>query len=111
MADEAPLTEATFLILLCLVVGPRHGYAIMQEVTDLSTGRVVFSTGTLYGALKRLLELGWIERLDSADDENTGRPRKEYRLTALGRHILTAETNRLVTLANLAQRRLAGGEA
>jgi DNA-binding PadR family transcriptional regulator len=57
-----PLTEATFLVLVSLVLGPEHGYAIMKDVRDLSEGRVVLSTGTLYGVLKRLLEGSWIRR-------------------------------------------------
>jgi DNA-binding PadR family transcriptional regulator len=61
--QNAPLTEATFFILLSLSPAPKHGYAIMKEVKALSNGRIVFSTGTLYGALRRLLEQGWIRRV------------------------------------------------
>ena len=60
----APLTESTYFILLSLSPEPKHGYAIMKEVQELSEGRVVLSTGTLYGALKRLLDEGWIIRLE-----------------------------------------------
>ncbi len=49
--DQAPLSEATFLILLTLADKPRHGYSILQEVDSLSGGRVSLSTGTLYGAI------------------------------------------------------------
>ena len=52
----APLTEAVLLILMSLADHPRHGYSIMKDVEDVSDGRVRFSTGTLYGALRRLLE-------------------------------------------------------
>lgn len=101
-----PLTETTFLILLSLAPGPQHGYAILKEIESLSEGRVVFSTGTLYGALKRLLESDWIERYDNPDAVESGRPRKEYRLTDLGRRILSAETKRLQTLLGVARLRL-----
>ncbi len=95
-----PLTEATFLVLVSLVPGPQHGYAIMKDVRDISEGRVVLSTGTLYGALKRLLERGWIRRAgDGPGVQETGRARKAYALTDLGRRILDAETERLQTLA------------
>jgi DNA-binding PadR family transcriptional regulator len=106
-----PLTEATFFVLLSLAPAPRHGYAIMKDVQGLSAGRIVLSTGTLYGILKRLLEQGWIERLESDQPDETGRPRKEYQLTALGRQILTAELDRLQTLVTAAQQRMAGVEA
>jgi DNA-binding PadR family transcriptional regulator len=98
-----PLTESTFFILLSLVPGARHGYAIMQDVAELSEGRVKLSTGTLYTALKRLLDDGWIEQVEEAD---APRGRKAYRLTALGRTIAHEETTRLTTLSALAQRRL-----
>ena len=95
-----PLTEPTFLVLLSLVVEPKHGYAIMKDTKALSEGRVVLSTGTLYGALKRLLKQGWIARLDDAEDlgESAGRQRKAYALTRLGRRILDAEIARLQSL-------------
>jgi len=61
--DILPLTEATFFILLSLAPGAKHGYAILKEVPLLSQQRVTLSTGTLYGALKRLLTAGWIVSL------------------------------------------------
>ena len=99
-----PLTEATFLIMLSLSSGAKHGYAIMKEVTTVSDRRVVLSTGTLYGALKRLLRDGWIRRVeDPAGPEETSRPRKAYTLTDLGRRILEAEAERLRTLVEAAR--------
>lgn len=108
--DYLPLQEATTLILLCLAEGPRHGYAILKEVEALSQGRVLFSTGTLYGALARLLDQGLVERVEEAEAA-TGRPRKSYRLTSLGRGVLAAETQRLEALTHMARIRLAGGAA
>jgi DNA-binding PadR family transcriptional regulator len=58
------LTETTFFILLSLSSGKKHGYLIMKEVERLSGGRTSRSTGTLYGVLGRLLDQGWIERVD-----------------------------------------------
>jgi DNA-binding PadR family transcriptional regulator len=106
LQDQLPLTESTFFILLSLAAGPQHGYAILKEVAALSDGRVVLSTGTLYGALKRLLDGGWLERFEDAEPEPSGRERKAYRLTSLGRCILEAETKRLRTLAGMAELRL-----
>ena len=109
--SSLPLTEVTLLILLSLSLQPKHGYAIMKEVETLSQGRVRLSTGTLYGAIKRLLEKGWIERLETEEGQENGRNRKLYRLTRLGRQILKAETVRLETLVTAAQEALAGSEA
>lgn len=104
---HGPLTEATFFILLSLAPGPQHGYAILKDVAQLSAGRVRLSTGTLYGAIQRLLEQGWIEPVAGDDTEASGRPRKAYQLTGLGRRVTLAETGRLKDLAATAQRRLA----
>lgn len=99
-----PLTESTFLILLSLAADERHGYAIMQDVVALSDGRVTLSTGTLYTALKRLLDAGLIEQVEVVD---TSRGRKAYRLSQSGRTLVYAETERLNALASVANRRLA----
>jgi hypothetical protein len=75
---ELPLTETTYFILLSLLPKPKHGYAIMKDVQVLSEERIVLSTGTLYGALKRLLDQGWIERLEETDPKGNARDRKVY---------------------------------
>src|SRR5512136_1038050 len=93
--SQPPLSEATLFILLSLAPGPRHGYAIMKDVQMLSDDRIVLSTGTLYGALKRLLEQGWIERVDDPEPNGTDRERKAYALTQAGRHVLKTEVERL----------------
>ena len=99
----SPLTEATFFILLSLSPSPKHGYAIMKEVKMLSKGRIVFSTGTLYGALRRLLEQGWIRRVSDPEPNPTDRERKAYALTERGRKVLDAEIERLKSLITTAQ--------
>lgn len=107
--EDLPLSETTFLILLSLGEAPKHGYAIMQEVQSFSHGRVILSTGTLYGAIKRLLRDGWIRRVERVDEEEDGRGRKYYALTKHGRRVLDAEMNRLRTLVEVAGRKLAPG--
>ena len=102
-----PLTETTFYILLSMAVERKHGYAILKDVQALSGERIVLSTGTLYGALSRLLDQGLIERVEEDDPEESGRPRKFYRLTRLGRQVLEAEMERLHALIAAARRRLA----
>ncbi len=103
--SQLPLTEATFFILLSLAPGEMHGYAIMKDVRALSHDRVVLSTGTLYSALKRLLEQGWIQRSGEGVKHFNGRVRKAYHLTPVGQQILQAEIGRLEGLVSAAQKR------
>lgn len=105
----SPLTEATFYILLSLAPAPKHGYAIMKEVKALSNGRIVFSTGTLYGALRRLLEQGWIRRVIDPVPNPTERERKAYTLTDKGRKVVNIETERLRSLLRTAEQRTSEG--
>jgi DNA-binding PadR family transcriptional regulator len=98
----APLTEPVLLILLSLADRPRHGYSILKDVEAMSNGRVLLSTGTLYGALRRMLDDKWIERLD---ERAASRGRQSYRLTARGRRNLNAEVVRLKHLTRLANLR------
>jgi DNA-binding PadR family transcriptional regulator len=100
-----PLSETTFYILLSLAPESKHGYAIMKEVASLSGRRVLLSTGTLYGALKRLLGQGWIRRVEAPNGRESGRIRKSYTLTRLGQQILKAEIERLERLVRSARRR------
>ena len=102
---NSPLTEATFFILLSLSPSAKHGYAIMKEVKALSNGRIVFSTVTLYGALRRLLEQGWIKRVTDPEPNPTDRERKAYALTDRGRRVVNAETERLRSLLIMAEQR------
>jgi DNA-binding PadR family transcriptional regulator len=113
VADVLPLTETTTFIMLSLTDAPKHGYAIMKDVETLSDGRVTLSTGTLYGALSRLLDQGWIARWDGEEDEKEtpGRPRKTYTLTRVGRRLLEAEIDRLRTVVSIADMRTAGAPA
>ena len=100
--SNLPLREPTFLILLSLSPGPKHGYAILKEVDSLSEGRVKLSTGTLYGAIERLLDQGWIRRVEDPIPNGTNRERKAYDITELGRKMLNAEIARLQKLVSVA---------
>lgn len=106
--ENLPLTESVFLVLLSLAEQPRHGYSILKDVEHMSGGRVVLSTGTLYGALQRLLSQGWIERFE---EDEASRDRRAYQLTAKGRHNLQAEIDRMRHMTKLAGLRVAGKEA
>jgi DNA-binding PadR family transcriptional regulator len=107
--EQFPLSEQVVLVLLSLAEQPRHGYSIMKDVEQMSGGRVVLSTGTLYGALQRLLERGWIERLKEEDD--SARDRRVYRLTTRGRRNLQLEVQRMKQLTRIAARRIVQEEA
>jgi DNA-binding PadR family transcriptional regulator len=96
------------LILTSLADQPRHGYALIQDIESLSGGRVRLSTGTLFGALRRLLEDGWIERFEQ---EDTSRQKQAYRLTAAGRKQLQLELDRMKQLTRAGIARLRASEA
>ncbi len=108
--SHLPLAEATFQILLALVDRERHGYAIMQEVAERTEGAVRLGPGTLYGALKRLLEGGLVaESGERADPELDDERRRYYRLTVRGRSVARAEARRLESLVRAArQKKLIG---
>ena len=101
--ETKPLTEPVVLILTSLAAAPRHGYALMKDIEALSNGRVRMSTGTLYGALRRLLDDGWIERFEL---EDTSRDRQAYRATAEGLRQLRAELDRMRQVTRAASSRL-----
>lgn len=106
--DAKPLSEPVLLILLSLADQPRHGYALMKDIESLSGGRVRMSTGTLYGALRRLLEDRWIEHFEQPD---TSREKQAYRLTVVGRTQLQQEVQRMKHLTRAATSRMRTGEA
>ena len=101
-----PLTPAVFHVLLALVEGERHGYAVMQEVAASTHGQVKMGPGTLYGTLKRLLEARLIEESDQRPDpELDDERRRYYRLTALGRRVVSAEALRYEEMAKMVRRK------
>jgi DNA-binding PadR family transcriptional regulator len=102
------LTEPVLLVLLSLAEQPRHGYAILKDVESMSGGRVLLSTGTLYGALQRLLGDRWIERVEEGE---TPRDRRTYKLTSRGRRNLQMEIERMRHLTRVAALRTVRKEA
>ncbi|MDJ0770532.1 MAG: helix-turn-helix transcriptional regulator [Ilumatobacter sp.] len=98
------MREPTFLILSALAGGPAHGYLVMQRVSELSEGRVQPRPGTLYAALDRMLDDGWLTVESEAVVE--GRNRRTYALTAPGREALTAQLHRLEANVAAARREL-----
>ncbi len=102
--DLLPLPTAVFHILIALADRDRHGYSIMQDVSQRTDGKVALSAGTLYSSIRRMLEQGLIEELrDSPDPESTDERRRYYRLTRFGRRAATAEVERLTALVKQAR--------
>ncbi len=91
--EKGALTEGVYYILLSLY-RPMHGYGIMQNIRELSGGRLQMGAGTLYGALNTLLSRGYIRALGGALDAR----KKEYEITAPGRAAVAAELARLEEL-------------
>jgi DNA-binding PadR family transcriptional regulator len=101
--DFLPLTQAAFHILVALAERERHGYGIIQEVEQRTDGKLRLSPGTLYGAIKRMLDEGLIAETGQRPDRQLGAERRRYyRLTGLGRRVAAAETERLSKLVSQA---------
>jgi len=109
-AGDNPLTPVEFHILLSLADADRHGYAILQDVTERTGGHIKLRTGTLYTVIKRMLDGGWLEETEPRAREEDER-RRYYRLTSVGRQVVRAEARRLQALVLMAQQKrvLPGG--
>ncbi|HEY3475116.1 MAG TPA: PadR family transcriptional regulator [Anaerolineales bacterium] len=106
MEDILPLSPAIFYILLALPDGPKHGYAIMKEVEEMTEGKITLGPGSLYGSIKRLLKDKLIAETDhrpirALDDER----RRYYQLTDYGRQVLAGEVKRLARAVRLARKK------
>jgi|SRR5579863_8423821 DNA-binding PadR family transcriptional regulator len=108
-----PLKPNWFHVLLSLANEEQHGYGIMQEVLERTTGKIRLWPATLYGTLERLLDEGLIAEANRRQADEDDARRRYYRLTALGRRVLAAESMRLEDLVRVirAKRRAAGSEA
>jgi len=97
-----PLKPHWFHVLLSLADQDQHGYGIMQEVLERTSGKVRLWPATLYGTLKRLIDEDLIEESDQrpAAELDDAR-RRYYRLTRLGRRVLVAESQRLEDLVRV----------
>ncbi len=102
--DMAEVREPTFLVLVALAEGPRHGYGLIQDVERLSDGKTKLRAGTLYATLDRLTSEGLIE--SAGEEVVEGRLRRYYRLTKSGSAVLEAESRQRLAVAKEALRRL-----
>ena len=103
-AHTPPLSTPVFQILLSLLDEDLHGYAIIQDVAARTDNEVRLTASTLYGAVKRLLDSGWIEERAGAPRGEKADPRRRYyRITRLGREVARLEARRLDRQATLAR--------
>jgi len=101
-----PLRPSVFHILLALSDGDLHGYGIMQEVAEHTSGQIKLGPGTLYGTIKRLLTDRLIVEADERPDpELDDERRRYYRLTDFGQKVLRAEVQRISKMVSVAQRK------
>ena len=101
-----PLTPVVFHILLTLTDGPRHGYAVMQEVNRRSQDRVGLGPGTLYGAIQRMEDAGLLAKAEAPAGEKAEGRRRYYAMTDRGRRALLAETERLESLVSYVRQKV-----
>src|SRR5256885_15306149 len=93
-------TRAEFHVLLALLDGPRHGYGLMQDIDELSSGQLQVGPGTLYTAIKRLRAGGLISETDADGDR-----RRCYKLTKKGKTVMQHEAQRLQEMVRAARKR------
>lgn len=99
-----PLQAATFHILLALASEDRHGYAIIQDVAERTSGEIKLSPGTLYRSVQRMLEQGLIiETRERPAPELDDERRRYYRITPFGAAVARAEAGRLSELVKMAK--------
>ena len=98
-------SQVEFQILLALAGEERHGYGIMQEVERRSGGAVKLGPGTLYGAIKRMLQAGWIDERPADGTGDDPRRRCYYRLTPAGSRAASDVARQLADLVYAAAER------
>jgi DNA-binding PadR family transcriptional regulator len=99
LADLGRFSEPALLILVSLADAPKHGHAMTRDIEAVSGQKL--GPGTLYGAITRLEERGWIEPLP-VDDR-----RRPYRLSREGRRVLRARLNAMRAVVRVGRTRLA----
>jgi DNA-binding PadR family transcriptional regulator len=93
-----PLPAASTHVVLALLDGELHGYALMRRVEEISDGAVRMGPGTMYGTINRLLADGLIEETTQLRERNDVERRRYYRLTGAGERVAVAEVDRLRAL-------------
>lgn len=102
---QTAMTEAVYYILLSLQT-PNHGYGIIQNIIQMTEGRLELGAGTLYGAINTLLDKGWIQL---CSEDKHSRKKKQYLMTEVGRQALRQEIKRLEELLENGRKFVRGG--
>src|SRR5690349_15161422 len=102
LSNFGRFSDPSVLILTSLASGPKHGYAIMQDIRQFHGSQL--EPGTLYGALARLEQRGWIRALPAEDR------RRPYQITQAGELVLRTTLTRIQHMAQVGLHRLAGAE-
>jgi DNA-binding PadR family transcriptional regulator len=102
--ENKPLPAAPLYLVLALLEGEQHGYALMRRVAELSDGAWQMGPGTLYGTLNKLVADGLIE--ETRVDRDESERRRYYTLTGTGREVATTELARLRSLVRRVGRNL-----
>lgn len=103
MGETVRITPAFFFLLLTLVDGDKHGYAMAKEVEDRSDGAISLGPGSLYWSLARLSKAGLIEESRAPEDGSREGRRRYYRLTPAGRGALEDELATLSRVVSFAR--------
>lgn len=101
MADDLPLTDLAFNILVALTREELHGYALVKRLRELE-GRASLRTGTVYAALARLQDQAWVEEVDPPTGDEDRR-RRYYGITDAGLAVARAEAARLADVLGMAR--------
>lgn len=101
MDNREQVSDQVFHILLSLADEPRHGYGIIQDVEARTEGTLTLGSGTLYSAIKRMRERGWVQPVRAPRSGDARR--KYYGLTKTGRAVMHAEADRLADLVRYAK--------
>ncbi|HEY7818227.1 MAG TPA: helix-turn-helix transcriptional regulator [Vicinamibacteria bacterium] len=103
-----PLTSSSFYVLLALKDGPKHGLGIAAEIEERTSGEVRLGPGTLYNAIKKMLQQKLIADERSRPEPEDDDPRRRYyRITRTGETALAAEASRLDRLLRAARAKAA----
>ena len=95
-----PLKPVDLELLLALAGEDRHGYGLVQQISEHTNGLIVLDPGNLYRVIKRLLETGLVAESGHRAADDAGERRRYYRITTLGERVLAAELDRLRRLVN-----------
>jgi DNA-binding PadR family transcriptional regulator len=101
--ESIRITPTFFYLLLTLVDGDRHGYAMAQEVRERSDGAISLGPGSLYWSLNRLAETGLIEETERTQSDPADERRRYYLLTRRGRAVLKREAETLSKVLRFAK--------